>query len=61
MQKITNFIKEVIVEGKHVTWPSRKQTVYFTLGVLAISIIVAYFLGLLDYIFTLGLKFLIIR
>ena len=61
MQKIINFIKDVIAEAKHVTWPTRKQTVVFTAGVLAVSVIVAYYLGLLDYLFSLGLKYLLIR
>jgi len=60
MQKIINFIKDVIAEAKHVTWPTRKQTVVFTAGVLAVSVIVAYYLGLLDYLFSLGLKYLLI-
>ena len=61
MSKITNFIKEVIAEAKNVTWPTRKQTVYFTVGVLAVSVLVAYYLGLLDYLFSLGLKYLLIK
>lgn len=61
MEKIINFIKDVIAEAKNVTWPTRKQTIIFTLGVLAVSVIVAYYLGLLDYLFSLGLKSLLIR
>lgn len=61
MNKIINFVKEVIGEARHVTWPTRKQTVLFTVAVLAISIIVAYYLGLLDFIFSKGLGWLLIR
>lgn len=61
MSKITNFIKEVIAEAKHVTWPSKQQTIYSTIAVLAISLAVAYYLGLLDSIFSKGLELLIIR
>ncbi len=56
MQKITEFFKEVMVEAKHITWPTRKQTIYFTVAVLAISILVAYYLGLLDFLFSKGLE-----
>lgn len=61
MDKITGYIKEVIAESKHVTWPTRKQTVFFTVAVLAISIIIAYYLGLLDFLFGQGLKALLLR
>ena len=56
MQKITEFFKEVVAEAKHITWPTRKQTIYFTIAVLAISILVAYYLGLLDFLFSKGLE-----
>jgi preprotein translocase subunit SecE len=59
MEKTINYIKEVIAEAKHVTWPTRKQTISFTVAVLVISLLVAYYLGLLDLIFTKGLKFLL--
>lgn len=61
MQKIINYIKEVIEEGKKVTWPTRKQTIYFTIAVLVISVFVAYYLGLFDYLFAQGLKLLLIK
>jgi len=61
MNKITGYIKEVIAESKHVTWPTQKQTIYATVAVLAISIIIAYYLGLLDAIFSKGLGLLIVR
>ena len=61
MNKITEYIKEVIAEAKHVTWPTRKQTLFFTITVLIISVIVAYYLGLLDYLFAQGLKLLLIK
>ena len=61
MNKITDYIKEVIAEAKHVTWPTRSQTVFFTVTVLLISLIVAYYLGLLDFLFGQGLKLLLTR
>lgn len=59
MEKLTNYIKEIIAEAKHVTWPTKRQTVFFTVAVLAISIITAYYLGVLDYLFLQGLKLFI--
>ena len=61
MEKTINYIKEVIEEAKKVTWPTRKQTIFFTIAVLAISVLVAYYLGLLDFLFGQGLKLLLIK
>jgi len=58
--RLFNYIKETKNEMKHVSWPTRRQAVAFTLIVIAISIFVALFLGLFDYIFTLLLKKFII-
>ncbi|MES2223835.1 MAG: preprotein translocase subunit SecE [Patescibacteria group bacterium] len=54
MSKITDYFKEVKAEMVHVTWPSRKQTTLFTFVVIAISLIVAIYLGLLDYVIRIG-------
>jgi len=59
MNKITNYIKESIAEMKKVTWPTKKETRNYTLLVIGISIGVALFLGLLDYIFTTGFQLII--
>lgn len=59
MEKTINYIKEVIAEAHHVTWPTKKQTMFFTIAVLAVSLLVAYYLGLLDYLFSNGLNFLL--
>ena len=61
MNKTKEYIKEVLAEAKNVTWPTRQQTIYFTLAVLAISVIVAYYLGFLDYLFAQGLKLIITK
>jgi preprotein translocase SecE subunit len=61
MKKTIEYIKEVVAEAHHVTWPTRKQTIFFTLAVLAISVFVAYYLGLLDYLFAQGLGILLTK
>lgn len=45
------FIKEVIAELKKVTWPTREETVKLTAVVIALSLIVAFFVGSLDALF----------
>jgi len=42
------FLREVKVELKKVSWPSRKETIGSTSVVLIVVIIVALFLGLVD-------------
>ncbi|MSR73377.1 preprotein translocase subunit SecE [Candidatus Parcubacteria bacterium] len=60
MMKIVDYIKETRVELKHVSWPTRRQTVIFTIIVILISLSVAFFLGFFDFIFTKFLEKFII-
>jgi len=59
MNKLTSYIRESIAEMKKVTWPTKKETYNYTLLVIGISVGVALFLGILDYIFTEGFQFII--
>lgn len=52
MSKITEYFKETKTELKHVIWPSKKQTTYFTLIVIILSVVISYYLGIFDYIFS---------
>lgn len=54
--KIAEYFKETRAEFKHVNWPGRRQTLYYTLIVVALSVIIAYFLGVFDFIFSRGLE-----
>jgi len=60
MNKIITFIKEAKEELLKVNWPSKKQTLNYTLIVIGVSLAVAVFLGGLDYIFNYLLKVFII-
>lgn len=59
MSKLGNYIKSSVAELKKVTWPTKKETYHYTLVVIGLSLAVAIFLGGLDYVFNLGLEFLI--
>jgi len=48
--KIVNFLKEVRIELKKVNWPTRQQTLKYTLVVIGASLVVAIYLGGLDFI-----------
>jgi len=54
--KISNYIRESIAELKKVTWPTKKQTVNYTLLIIGISLAVAFFIGVVDYILSLGVE-----
>lgn len=61
MNKLTTYIKESLEEMKKVSWPTKKETTNYTILVLVFSLAVALFLGLLDYIFNLGLAQIITK
>lgn len=48
-QKAIEFLREVKVELKKVTWPTRKQTTGTTIVVIIFVFVVAAFLGLFDF------------
>jgi len=51
-QKTVQYFKDVKNELGKVNWPTRQQTIRYTLVVILISVAVAVFLGLCDYAFT---------
>ncbi len=54
--KLTEYLKDTQTELKHVNWPSRTQVFYYTLIVIVSSVLVAYYLGFFDSIFSKGLE-----
>lgn len=48
VQKSVQFLREVKIELKKVTWPSRKQTMGSTAVVIVLVIVISLFLGLVD-------------
>ncbi len=51
--KITEYLREVRTEMSHVSFPTRKQTIAFTGVVIALSLVMAVYLGLVDYLLSL--------
>lgn len=49
--KLKNFLRESKQEFKRINWPSRQETVRYTLFVIGFSLALAIFLGLLDFTF----------
>jgi len=46
------YLNHVRDELAHVTWPSTRQAVAHTLVVIVIAILIAVWVGVLDYVFT---------
>jgi len=50
--KMTEYIKETRSEMSHVNWPSREQTIRYTVLVIVTSIATAALLGVADLVFS---------
>ena len=61
MNKIVQFLKEAKSELQKVNWPTKKQTINYTLTVIGISIALSFFLGGLDFIFEYILRTYILK
>ena len=59
MSKISEYLKETKTELKHVIWPTRSQTFLYTVIVIILSVVVGYYLGIFDFIFSRGLEKLV--
>lgn len=53
-----NFATDVIEELKRVTWPSKNETIRLTLIVLFISLIIGFYVGIIDILLAKGLEIL---
>lgn len=51
MNKVIAFLKDAKAELMKVNWPTKQQTINYTVTVIGISVAVALFLGGLDYLF----------
>ena len=52
----TQYLKDTRSELHHVAWPTRDETIVYTILVAAISVGVALYLGFFDFVFTTGLS-----
>ena len=59
IQRLVDYLKSARLEIKNVNWPTRRETVSFTILVIAISAFVAAYLGALDFIFIRAIRWLI--
>lgn len=52
MSLIGDYLKETRTELHHVAWPTQAQTIVYTVLVALISLFVAGYLGVFDFLFT---------
>lgn len=51
------FATGVIEELKKVSWPTRKETIRLTTVVVGVSLIIGFYIGIIDILLTKGLEF----
>jgi preprotein translocase subunit SecE len=61
MNKALQYIQESKSELKKVVWPTKKETMNYTILVIGISLGVAAFFGILDYFLSFGLEQLLLN
>ena len=58
-EKVKQFLREFRIEMKKVTWPSRKEIVASTGVVLVVVMLISFYLGLADLLFSKMLKLML--
>jgi preprotein translocase subunit SecE len=61
MSRLVAFLRDVKIELARVSWPTRKQTIQYTLAVIIMSIAVALFLGAWDTLFSWVLNHVLLK
>ena len=56
--KSTTLFTDLFSELKKVTWPTREETIRLTLVVVVISLIIGFYIGIIDFLLAYGLEFL---
>lgn len=59
MPNIINFLKEVRAELEKVAWPTREQTIRYSILVILVAVATGIFLGALDWVLTYFTTFLV--
>lgn len=61
LNKIITFLKESRLEMKKVNWPTKQETLNYTLIILGVVVGVALFLGAIDFLFNMFLTKVLIK
>ena len=57
--RAVRFLREVKIEFKKITWPTRKQTLATTAAVLSFTLFISFYLGLIDLILSKIVQWLV--
>ncbi len=52
------FVNDILEELKKVTWPTKNETVRLTTIVITISLIIGFYIGIIDILLAKGLEFI---
>ncbi len=61
ISSIKNYFVGSYAEMQKVTWPTKQQTINYSILVISLSVGLALFFALLDYIFNAGITLLITK
>ncbi len=60
-QGVASYIRESRQELKNVQWPTRQETIRYTIVILSVSLVVAAVTGVLDAAFTFAVQNFLIK
>ncbi|MGH2400596.1 MAG: preprotein translocase subunit SecE [bacterium] len=61
VERIVQYLREVWVELNRVEWPSRREMISMTIVVIIVLLVMAIYLGIFDYIYTVIIKRWLLR
>jgi len=56
MKKLFQYLRESREEIAKVTWPTRKEAIFYSVAVIAICIVLAVFIGVIDFGLSKGVE-----
>ena len=59
VDKVRQFLREVRIELKKITWPGRKETIASTVVVIVIVLISGVYLGVVDMLLSRLIRFIV--
>ena len=51
MNRFVQYLKDTRGELQHVSWPTRRQAIAYTIVVIVISVLTSFYLGFFDFVF----------
>ncbi|MCA9365738.1 preprotein translocase subunit SecE [Candidatus Kaiserbacteria bacterium] len=59
MDALGKYLRDTMAELKQVSWPTQNQAIFYTILVISISLLVAVYVGLFDFMFTTFIDYVI--